>query len=66
MAPTQIVLATGSVRAVVGGNSGHRQPPSWTLASNAPHLQHRLRRWLVNVEQGRYALCPEPKNKLGM
>jgi hypothetical protein len=41
---------------VDGANRGTINRQAWTLATNAPDLQRRLRGWVVSVGHGRYAL----------
>jgi hypothetical protein len=50
----------------VGGNPSTVNRQAWTLASNAPDLQRRLRGWVMHVERGRYALSPAARLRLGL
>ncbi len=61
--PGSVSLA--EIRRVVGGNSATVNRQAWTLASNAPDLQRRLRGWVVKVDRGRYVLSPAARKKLG-
>lgn len=46
------------LQAAVGGNPATVQRQVWTLASDGPDLQLRLRGWVTNVGRGLYALSP--------
>lgn len=64
--PDQIVVALirardhtlelSKIQEIVGGNRNTVNRQAWTLASNAPDLQKRLRGWVLSPERGRYAL----------
>lgn len=56
-APDSVSLA--EIRRYVGGNSATVGRQAWTLAENAPDLQHRLRGWVIKLERGQYALSLE-------
>jgi hypothetical protein len=62
--PGSVKLA--DIHGVVGGNPGTVNRQAWTLANNAPDLQHRLRGWVVKADRGRYALSPAARKKLGL
>ena len=56
-------LSEESERAV-GRHPGTINRQAWTLAANAPDLQHRLRGWVTNPERGRYALTPAARRRI--
>jgi hypothetical protein len=49
-------LELSKIQEIVGGNRNTVNRQTWTLASNAPDLQQRLRGWVFSPERGRYAL----------
>ena len=48
----------------VGGNAGTASRQAWTLATNAPDLQLRLRGWVRRVDRGLYQLTPAARARL--
>jgi hypothetical protein len=44
------------IQSVLGGNPRTVNRQAWTLASNAPDLQIRLRGWVFSPVRGKYAL----------
>lgn len=52
------------IQKAVGGNPATVNRQAWTLANNAPDLQHRLRGWVVSDGRGRYALSIEAINHI--
>jgi hypothetical protein len=59
-------LSLSELHQIVDGNPGTISRQAWTLATNAPDLQIRLKGWVCSPERGRYALTPEAVKKLGM
>jgi len=57
-------VAISEIQKTVGGNPATVNRQAWTLANNAPDLQHRLRGWVVSDGRGRYALSIEAINGL--
>ena len=49
-------MSLAEIQRAVGGNPATVNRQAWTLAHDAPDLQHRLVGWVVNIERGRYAL----------
>lgn len=47
-----------------GGNPRTVNRQAWTLSTNAPDLQIRLRGWVVSPERGHYALSPAARERL--
>ena len=60
--PASVTLA--EIQKDVGGNPATVNRQAWTLASNAPDLQRRLRGWVVSPERGLYALSPQARERL--
>lgn len=58
-------LTLSELHEIVSGNPGTISRQAWTLATNAPDLQIRLRGWVQSPERGRYALTPEAIRALG-
>lgn len=52
-------LTLSEIHHLIGGNPRTVNRQAWTLATNAPDLQIRLRGWVYSPERGRYALTPE-------
>jgi len=52
--PTSMSLS--EIQAEVGGNAATVSRQAWTLATNQPDLQIRLRGWVTSPERGRYVL----------
>ena len=48
----------------VGGNAGTVSRQAWTLATNAPDLQRRLRGWVRRVGRGLYQLTSAAKSRV--
>ena len=59
-------LAVAEIQREVGGNPGTVNRQAWTLATNAPDLQIRLKGWVVSPERGHYALSPAARERLDM
>jgi len=59
-------LTLTELHQVVEGNPGTISRQAWTLATNAPDLQIRLRGWVYSPERGRYSLTPEAARVLGI
>lgn len=57
-------LTVAEIQQEVGGNPGTVNRQAWTLATNAPDLQIRLRGWVISPERGRYALSPAAHERL--
>jgi len=57
-------MSVSEIQANVGGNPATVNRQCWTLANNAPDLQHRLRGWVVSFERGRYALSAAALRRL--
>lgn len=49
-------LTADQLKTRVGGNPATVNRQAWTLATNAPDLQHRLRGWVISPDRGVYAL----------
>jgi hypothetical protein len=58
-------LSLAELHQLVEGNPGTISRQAWTLATNAPDLQIRLRGWVFSPERGRYSLTPEAIRVLG-
>lgn len=58
-------LTLPELHQIVEGNPGTVSRQAWTLATNAPDLQIRLRGWVFSPERGRYSLTPEAIRFLG-
>lgn len=54
-APTHSLTAD-QLKRRLGGNPSTVNRQAWTLAANAPDLQHRLRGWVISPDRGLYAL----------
>lgn len=52
------------MRGAIGGNPGTVNRQAWTLATNAPDLQKRLRGWVQTVDRGQYALTPIARRRI--
>lgn len=52
-------LTLAEIHELVDGNPGTISRQAWTLATNAPDLQIRLRGWVFSPDRGRYSLTPE-------
>ena len=59
-------LAVAEIQREVGGNPRTVNRQAWTLSTNAPDLQIRLRGWVVSPERGRYVLSPAARDRLDM
>jgi hypothetical protein len=59
-------LAVAEIQRELGGNPGTVNRQAWTLATNAPDLQIRLKGWVVSPERGHYALSPAARERLDM
>jgi hypothetical protein len=59
-------LAVAEIQREVGGNPRTVNRQAWTLSTNAPDLQIRLRGWVVSPERGHYALSPAARERLDM
>ena len=59
-------LTLAELRRIVGGNPGTVSRQAWTLATNAPDLQIRLRGWVISPDRGRYSLTAQAIRKMGM
>jgi hypothetical protein len=59
-------LAVAAIQREVGGNPRTVNRQAWTLSTNAPDLQIRLRGWVVSPERGHYALSPAARERLDM
>lgn len=57
-------LSLSQLQATVKGNRGTVNRQAWTLATNAPDLQLRLRGWVISVGRGLYALSPAARQWL--
>lgn len=57
-------LAVAEIQREVGGNPRTVNRQAWTLSTNAPDLQIRLRGWVVSPERGHYALSPAARERL--
>jgi hypothetical protein len=57
-------MSVSKIQRLVGGNPATVNRQCWTLANNAPDLQHRLRGWVVSLERGRYALSAAALRRL--
>jgi hypothetical protein len=57
-------MSLAEIQRVVGGNPGTVNRQAWTLATNAPDLQLRLRGWVTSPERGRYALTAAARRRL--
>jgi hypothetical protein len=57
-------VAISEIQKALGGNPATVNRQAWTLANNAPDLQHRLRGWVVSDGRGRYALSVEAINRI--
>jgi hypothetical protein len=51
-------LTLSEIHKLIGGNPRTINRQAWTLATNAPDLQIRLRGWVYSPERGRYSLTP--------
>jgi len=58
-------LTLTELHQIVEGNPGTVSRQAWTLATNAPDLQIRLRGWVFSPERGRYSLTPQALGVLG-
>jgi len=58
-------LTLTELHQTVDGNPGTISRQAWTLATNAPDLQIRLRGWVFSPERGRYSLTPDAIRVLG-
>ncbi len=52
------------IQRAIGGNAGTASRQAWTLATNAPDLQLRLRGWVRRVDRGIYQLTPAARARL--
>jgi len=52
------------IQHAIGGNAGTASRQAWTLATNAPDLQLRLRGWVRRVDRGLYQLTPAARARL--
>ncbi len=59
-------LAVAEIQREVGGNPRTVNRQAWTLSTNAPDLQIRLRGWVVSPERGSYALSSAARERLDM
>jgi len=59
-------VAMAEIQREVGGNPRTVNRQAWTLSTNAPDLQIRLRGWVVSPERGHYALSPAARKRLDM
>jgi hypothetical protein len=57
-------VSISEIQRAIGGNPATINRQAWTLANNAPDLQHRLRGWVISDGRGRYALSVEAINEL--
>ena len=57
-------MSLADIQSVVGRNPGTVNRQAWTLATNAPDLQLRLRGWVTSPERGRYALTAAARSQL--
>ncbi len=57
-------FAMAEIQREVGGNPRTVNRQAWTLSTNAPDLQIRLRGWVVSPERGYYALSPAAREHL--
>ena len=62
-APEPVALA--DIQAELGGNPSTVNRQAWTLASNAPDLQIRLRGWVTSPNRGEYQLTLAALEQLG-
>lgn len=58
-------LTLAELHRIVGGNPGTVSRQAWTLATNAPDLQIRLRGWVFSPDRGMYSLTAPAIRKLG-
>ena len=61
----QHTLTLTELHQIVEGNPGTVSRQAWTLATNAPDLQIRLRGWVFSPARGRYSLTPKAVSVLG-
>jgi len=57
-------LSLAELQQYVGGNPATVSRQAWTLATNAPDLQLRLKGWVESAGRGRYALSPAARRFL--
>jgi hypothetical protein len=62
--PHSMTLA--AIQREVGGNPGTVSRQAWTLATNQPDLQIRLRGWVISSERGRYELSGAARQLLDL
>jgi len=60
--PGSVSLA--EIQRAVGGNPATVNRQAWTLATDAPDLQLRLRGWVMKADRGRYALTPAARGQV--
>jgi hypothetical protein len=59
-------LTLADLHRIVGGNPGTVSRQAWTLATNAPDLQIRLRGWVFSPDRGRYSLTAPAIREIGL
>jgi len=57
--------SVAEIQRAVGGNPGTVNRQAWTLATNAPDLQIRLRGWVRTPGRGLYGLTPAALRQIG-